>query len=151
MPVSSSSESFLLKGVQIPCSLPQQPVSFILRITIPIIVMISHASWYDGQPLLYGETLCRTSSSYSSASSELQALPLYRKSLSLSSESSVEPSVELPRKALHHHKDPKAYADLPIFENPCPLCFFEHCHTVLRTWIKRRSTLSRLSRSKSID
>ncbi|KAG9187539.1 hypothetical protein G6011_05410 [Alternaria panax] len=85
--------------------------------------MLSHASWYDGEPLLdrkssYRRSLC------SSASSQLEALPLYRRAPSIAHSSSANS----PRKTLHHHKDAKAYADLPIFENPCPLCFFEHYH-----------------------
>jgi hypothetical protein len=58
------------------------------------------------------------------------------------------PKVKNPRKSLHHHKTPDVYADLPIFENPCPLCFFKHCRKVLKSWIDDRQNLSRLSRSR---
>lgn len=42
------------------------------------------------------------------------------------------------RKTLHRHKTPDAYKDVPIFENPCPLCFFKHCRKVLRTWVRKQ-------------
>lgn len=42
------------------------------------------------------------------------------------------------RKSLHRHKTPNAYQDLPIFENPCPLCFLKHCRKVLKDWIRKQ-------------
>ncbi|KAE8855066.1 hypothetical protein PTNB29_09317 [Pyrenophora teres f. teres] len=67
----------------------------------------------DMHSLLDGDTLCRTSTSYSFASDKAS----YRKSLLRKSIFTSKP----PHKSLHHHKDPQAYAELPIFENPCPL------------------------------
>lgn len=42
------------------------------------------------------------------------------------------------RRALHHHKTPNAYQATPIFENPCPLCFFKRFRKVLRKWIRKQ-------------
>ena len=43
------------------------------------------------------------------------------------------------RKSLHHHKDATVYEELPIFENPCPICFYKHCQKVLANWIRKSS------------
>jgi hypothetical protein len=93
--------------------------------------MISNAFLPDLEPLLEVETISRPSSSHSCVSYDLQALPSYRKSWSRSSRSTLK----TPRKPLHHHKT--SYEDLPIFENPCPLCFFEYCHKVLKIWLRQ--------------
>lgn len=42
------------------------------------------------------------------------------------------------RQALHHHKNPIAYRDAPLLEDPCPLCFFRRCRQLLRTWIRKQ-------------
>ncbi|PSN75440.1 hypothetical protein BS50DRAFT_480274 [Corynespora cassiicola Philippines] len=42
------------------------------------------------------------------------------------------------RISIHRHKTPTEYQDLPIFENPCPLCFFKHCRKVLRNWVRKQ-------------
>lgn len=87
----------------------------------------------DVESLLDGETLCRPLSTCSYVSDDIQALPYYRKSLCSSSTLYLQPA----RKRLHHHKDPQVYADLPIFENPCPLCFLKYCRKALKNWLRQ--------------
>ncbi|KAF1938951.1 hypothetical protein EJ02DRAFT_514203 [Clathrospora elynae] len=85
--------------------------------------MSSNSFNHDLEPLLDGKSLHRSSTSHSSVSFKSESPPSYRTSLFRPSSSELKS----PRKPLHHHKTPDVYADLPIFENPCPLCFFEHC------------------------
>ncbi|OCK76212.1 hypothetical protein K432DRAFT_306842 [Lepidopterella palustris CBS 459.81] len=40
-------------------------------------------------------------------------------------------------KSIHYHK-PGAPQDLPIFENPCPLCFLQYLGNALRAWVKKQ-------------
>ena len=83
----------------------------------------------DMHSLLDGATLCRTSTSYSCVSDKA----FNRKSLFRTSTCTPKPL----RKSLHHHKDPQNYAELPIFENPCPLCVFKHWSKVLKLWLRQ--------------
>lgn len=55
------------------------------------------------------------------------------------------------RKSLHRHKNPHAYEDVPIFENPCPICFFKHYHKLLKQWMCDRKNPTRRSQYKLID
>ena len=96
------------------------------------------------EPLLGGRALCRMTSVNSLVSRDFQARRSNRKIFT----SRAKPNSRPARKPLHNHKTPDAYADLPIFENPCPLCFFDHCRKVLRSWIVDRRNLTQLSRSR---
>ncbi|KAF2494545.1 hypothetical protein BU16DRAFT_42569 [Lophium mytilinum] len=37
-------------------------------------------------------------------------------------------------KSIHHHKN--STKDVPILQNPCPLCFFEYLRSALSSWVK---------------
>lgn len=46
------------------------------------------------------------------------------------------------RKSLHRHKYPGIYDDLPIFENPCPICQLKYYKKAFVNWIRKyRNTL----------
>jgi hypothetical protein len=62
--------------------------------------------------------------------------------------SHLKPKARRSRRSIHRHKTPDAYKDLPIFENPCPLCLFKHCGKVLKDWVRDRRNHSQPSRCR---
>ncbi|KAF2802253.1 uncharacterized protein BDZ99DRAFT_469028 [Mytilinidion resinicola] len=45
-----------------------------------------------------------------------------------------QPKTVSKSKPIHHHK--RSTKDVPIFQNPCPLCFFEYLRNALNSWVK---------------
>lgn len=108
------------------------PELIVLNVSL-LPIMRPSSLYSDYEPLLDGISLCQTSSA---STTDLFDLP----SPSPSSKRILKQNKYTPegfRKLLHHHKPTNAYADLPIFENPCPLCLFKHCHKVLKLWLRQ--------------
>lgn len=95
--------------------------------------MVSNDPKVDVEPLLDGQLPRRPSTRHRYYSCDPEALASPRQSVSRPGKHNNRS----PRKAIHRHKDPQAYAELPIFENPCPICFFDHCNKVLKAWFRQ--------------
>ena len=96
------------------------------------------------EPLLEGKACYQATSVDTRATYSYPKISFHHQSMFTRQALKVKPT----RQPLHHHKTPDVYAELPIFENPCPLCFFKHCRRVLRSWIDDRQNLSQLSQSR---
>lgn len=110
---------------------PDSP--FLLEIILPRPTMIPKDPKVDAEPLLDGQLERRPSARHRYYSCGPEALASPRQSVSKPGKHNGRSS----RAAIHHHKDPQAYAELPIFENPCPICFLDHYNKALKAWLRQ--------------